>query len=217
MHGTLREKMPAVPQTVQLKGRKRVGNRFFSPPDLAVGFFSLFDGCFCVLMGPPCTTFSGCGWTPAGFHGLSFKDQLCQCCSGYVVFFLAFYFFSVFFFWACLNKSIFLPHFVVQRSTPDTEAEEFSLLCPRRKKDIIFFHCCLRHLPTPWSFSFINIKGGTLCSPDATQPSAQHLHETSCSPGEFPQHLMLFCNTQKWVKKRGFGGGWCGSHKFMVG
>lgn len=116
-----------------------------------------------------------------------------------------------------MNKSIFLPHFVVQRSTPDTEAEEFSLLCPRRKKDIIFFHCCLRHLPTPWSFSFINIKGGTLCSPDATQPSAQHLHEMSCSPGEFPQHLMLFCNTQKWVKKRGFGGSWCGSHKFMVG
>lgn len=80
-----------------------------------------------------------------------------------------------------------------------------------------FFHCCLRHLPTPWSFSFINIKGRTLCSPDATQPSAQHLHGTSCSPGEFPQHLMLFCNTQKWVKKRGFGGSRCGSHKFMVG
>lgn len=110
-----------------------------------------------------------------------------------------------------MNKSIFLPHFMVQRSMPDTEAEAFLSFVSPEKERHHFFHCCLRHLPTPWCFSFINIKGGTLSSPDATQPSAQHLHETSCSPGEFPQHLMLFCNTQKWVKKRGCGGSWCGS------
>lgn len=164
---------------------------------------------------------SGCGWTPAGFHGLSFKDQLCECCSGYVgVFFLAFFFFSVIFFERAWIKVYFF-HISWFKGQCPTLRLKHSLFCVPGERKTSFFSLLPKTPPHLGVFPSLTSKEGHL----AVRMQPSHQPNISMRPPAALEnsHSTWCCSVipKSGLKKGVVGGVGVGlhpsSHKFMAG